>query len=83
MCQATIRIISRSLEGITNAELLLEIKDDLALFIQTMEVRIHVAQLASLLLTTGIGLGLFRLNSQQLSTCAIPQICRVVAAPFW
>ena len=38
MCQATIRIASRSLEGVTNAELLLNVKDDIALFIQTMEV---------------------------------------------
>ncbi|KAK4039922.1 exocyst complex subunit Sec15-like-domain-containing protein [Parachaetomium inaequale] len=37
MCQATIRITSRSLEGVTNADLLLNIKDDIALFIQTME----------------------------------------------
>ncbi|KAK3302547.1 exocyst complex subunit Sec15-like-domain-containing protein [Chaetomium strumarium] len=37
MCQAAIRIISRSLDGVSNAELLLKIKEDIALFIQTME----------------------------------------------
>ncbi|AEO69002.1 uncharacterized protein THITE_59711 [Thermothielavioides terrestris NRRL 8126] len=37
MCQGAIRIISRSLDGVTNAELLLKIKEDIALFIQTME----------------------------------------------
>lgn len=38
MCQAIIRITTKSLEGVTNAELLLKIKEDIALFIQTMEV---------------------------------------------
>ncbi|KAK4123255.1 exocyst complex subunit Sec15-like protein [Parathielavia appendiculata] len=37
MCQAIVRISSRSLEGVGNPELLLKVKDDLALFIQTME----------------------------------------------
>ncbi|KAK4238587.1 exocyst complex subunit Sec15-like-domain-containing protein [Achaetomium macrosporum] len=37
MCQAAIRIISRSLDGVNNADLLLKIKEDIALFIQTME----------------------------------------------
>ncbi|KAL2123389.1 hypothetical protein VTJ04DRAFT_3844 [Mycothermus thermophilus] len=37
MCQAIIRITTKSLEGVTNAELLLKIKEDIALFIQTME----------------------------------------------
>lgn len=38
MCQAAIRIVSKSLDGVTNAELLLKIKEDVALFVQTMEV---------------------------------------------
>ncbi len=38
MCQAAIRIVSRSLDGVGDAELLLKVKDDIALFIQTMEV---------------------------------------------
>ncbi|KAL2270449.1 hypothetical protein VTJ83DRAFT_2633 [Remersonia thermophila] len=37
MCQAIIRIISKSLEAVTTAELLKKIKEDIALFIQTME----------------------------------------------
>ncbi|EAQ91433.1 hypothetical protein CHGG_03368 [Chaetomium globosum CBS 148.51] len=37
MCQAVIRITSRSLEGVNNEELLKHIKEDIALFIQTME----------------------------------------------
>ncbi|KAJ4304024.1 Rab GTPase-binding exocyst subunit S15 [Collariella sp. IMI 366227] len=37
MCQATIRTVSRSLDGIDNAELLRKIKEDIALFIETME----------------------------------------------
>lgn len=38
MCQAAIRIVSRSLDGVTSAELLKDVKNDIALFIQTMEV---------------------------------------------
>ncbi|KAL0473470.1 exocyst complex component Sec15 [Neurospora intermedia] len=37
MCQTAIRLISRSLTDVDNAELLLKIKGDIALFIQTME----------------------------------------------
>jgi HPt (histidine-containing phosphotransfer) domain-containing protein len=37
MCQAAIRITSRSLESVDNGELLVQIKEDIALFIQTME----------------------------------------------
>ncbi|KAL2200886.1 exocyst complex subunit Sec15-like-domain-containing protein [Corynascus similis CBS 632.67] len=37
MCQAIIRIASKSLEGVSNAKLLLKIEEDMALFIQTME----------------------------------------------
>ncbi|KAL2188254.1 exocyst complex subunit Sec15-like protein [Thermothelomyces heterothallicus CBS 203.75] len=37
MCQAIIRITSKSLEGVSNADLLLKVKEDIALFIQTME----------------------------------------------
>ncbi|KAG7290987.1 hypothetical protein NEMBOFW57_000994 [Staphylotrichum longicolle] len=37
MCQAAIRIVSRSLDGVYNAELVLKSKDVFALFIQTME----------------------------------------------
>ncbi|KXX78657.1 Exocyst complex component sec15 [Madurella mycetomatis] len=37
MCQAAIRVISKSLDGVTNAELLVRIKEEIALFIQTME----------------------------------------------
>ncbi len=38
MCQAAIRIVSRSLDSVGNAKLVLTVKDDIALFIQTMEV---------------------------------------------
>lgn len=38
MCQAAIRVISRSLNGVTDPKLLFLIKEDVALFIQTMEV---------------------------------------------
>ncbi|KAK4135487.1 exocyst complex subunit Sec15-like protein [Trichocladium antarcticum] len=37
MCQAAIRVISRSLNGVTDPKLLFLIKEDVALFIQTME----------------------------------------------
>ncbi|KAK3950659.1 exocyst complex subunit Sec15-like-domain-containing protein [Pseudoneurospora amorphoporcata] len=37
MCQTAIRLISRSLTDVDNAELLLKIKGDIALFIQTTE----------------------------------------------
>jgi hypothetical protein len=62
MCQATIRITSRSLDGVTNAKLLLDIKDAIALFIQTMEVSFPLCKYASHPLTTPSGLGLFRLH---------------------
>jgi hypothetical protein len=62
MCQATIRITSRSLDRVTNAELLLQIKDAIALFIQTMEVSFPFWKYASHLLTMPPGLGLFRLH---------------------
>lgn len=38
MCQAAIRITSKSLDGLNNPKLLVQIKEDIALFIQTMEV---------------------------------------------
>jgi hypothetical protein len=62
MCQATIRITSRSLDRVTNADLLLQIKDAIALFIQTMEVSFPLRKHASYLLTMPLGLGLFRLH---------------------
>ncbi|KAK4188697.1 putative exocyst complex component sec15 [Podospora australis] len=37
MCQTAIRAITRSLEDVSNADLLVKIKEDIALFIQTME----------------------------------------------
>lgn len=48
MCQAIIRIASKSLEGVSNAKLLLKIEEDMALFIQTMEVRLTVVRNAFL-----------------------------------
>ncbi|KAK4155201.1 exocyst complex subunit Sec15-like-domain-containing protein [Chaetomidium leptoderma] len=47
MCQATIRITSKSLDGVTNAELLLKIKEDIAMFIQTMEAWGYSASLVN------------------------------------
>lgn len=65
MCQAIIRITSKSLEGVNNVALLRKIKDDIALFIQTMEVRHPVAGFAFPLLTVQWqGLGLFRLHGE-------------------
>lgn len=37
MCQAVIRIVTKSVDNIGNAELFRKVKDDIALFIQTME----------------------------------------------
>ncbi len=39
MCDSAIKIISKALNEVTNAEILLKIKGVVALFIQTMEVR--------------------------------------------
>lgn len=39
MCQTAIRVISKSLQEVNNVDLLVKIKEDVALFIQTMEVR--------------------------------------------
>lgn len=38
MCQTAIRLISKALHEVTNAEVLLKIKGIIALFIQTMDV---------------------------------------------
>jgi hypothetical protein len=38
MCQAAIRVISKSLHCVSDPNLLVKIKEDVALFIQTMEV---------------------------------------------
>ncbi|KAK3997266.1 putative exocyst complex component sec15 [Cladorrhinum sp. PSN332] len=37
MCQTSIRVISKSLQEVNNVDLLVKIKEDIALFIQTME----------------------------------------------
>ncbi|KAK4169224.1 putative exocyst complex component sec15 [Cladorrhinum sp. PSN259] len=37
MCQTSIRVISKSLQEVNNVDLLVNIKEDIALFIQTME----------------------------------------------
>lgn len=39
MCQAAIGLISKALDDVDNAEVLLKIKGVIALFIQTLDVR--------------------------------------------
>lgn len=39
MCQAAISLISKALDDVDNAEVLLKIKGVIALFIQTLDVR--------------------------------------------
>ena len=39
MCQTAIKLISEAVHEVTNAEFLLKIKEVIALFIQTMDVR--------------------------------------------
>lgn len=42
MCETAIRIISKSLHEVNDPQLLFAIKEDIALFMQTMEVRLSV-----------------------------------------
>ncbi len=69
MCQAVIRIISKSVDNITNAELFRKVKDDIALFIQTMEASSPhklPAAFPFLTMTQGWGYSASMLNSFQL-----------------
>jgi len=62
MCQAAMALTSRALNDVGTAEVLLKIKGFIALFIQTMEVRLHHPRFG-LLTDTSQGLGLFGINA--------------------
>jgi hypothetical protein len=67
------------LEGVYNGDLLVRIKEDIALFIQTMEVSHPVASHALLFLTMHSGLGIFCFSSEQFPARAISQVYGVTA----
>ncbi len=61
MCQTSINLISKALDDVDNAEVLLKIKGVVALFIQTMDVSLknHVLIIQSLT-HVYLGLGILR-----------------------
>lgn len=74
MCQSAMALISKALDEVDTAEIVLKVKSVLALFVQTMEVCKLVIQCTPLL--TYAGLGLFCCVAGWLPHEPIPAICR-------
>jgi len=82
MCQTAIALITKALNDVSNAEILLDIKGVIALFIQTMEVRRPPPSRLLLPVNTTQGLGLSDFYVEQLPAYPLLQICGAAAATF-
>jgi len=63
MCQSAIALISKALDTVDNAEVLLKIKVVIALFIQTMDVSTSSHVVPMIMIDENVGLGLLRFNA--------------------
>ena len=76
MCQSAISLISKALNDVDNAEILLKIKGVIALFIQTMDVSQPFRSCEKTELTCQSGLEIFGHGPGQLPSDALRKVCR-------
>ena len=76
MCNTAISLISKALDNVDNAEVLLKIKGVIALFIQTMDVSSVLIFVRGLCFDSYAGLGVLSDRSGQFLAQALREVCR-------
>lgn len=82
MCHTSISLISKALNDVDNAEILLKIKGVIALFIQTMDVSMKLWLIFILLIRNVLGLGIFSDGAGHVSPDAFREVCRIAEEAF-